>query len=192
MRRFTQLSAAVSIIVLSFIFSANASAEKAPESIKTLAEKLVSWGTNPVLVAAVQEQNGKNTPLEEIKKLDAQWQETSGVNDFMKALLNNTAAQELKKMEDSLPYLFECFLMDNQGANVAMTNKTSDYWQGDEAKFQQSYNGGEGKVHIGDVEFDDSAQAYQVQISVPVVDAGKTIGALTIGVNLDAYEESLK
>jgi len=50
-----------------------------------------------------------------------------------------------------------------------MTNKTSDYWQGDEAKFTESFKGGSGAVHIGDVEFDQSAQAYLVQISVPVM-----------------------
>jgi hypothetical protein len=73
-----------------------------------------------------------------------------------------------------------------------MTNKTSDYWQGDEAKFQKSFNGGAGQVHVGDVKFDESAQVYQVQISVPVTDGVKAIGAITIGVDLDAYEESLE
>jgi len=38
------------------------------------------------------------------------------------------------------------------------------------------------------VEFDDSAQAYLVQISVPVMDGGSAIGAITIGVNLDELE----
>ena len=57
----------------------------------------------------------------------------------MKALMNNSAAKELLKFESSKPYFTEVFLMDNQGANVAMTNKTSDYWQGDEAKFIESF-----------------------------------------------------
>ncbi|WP_197466328.1 MULTISPECIES: hypothetical protein [unclassified Oleiphilus] len=78
--------------------------------------------------------------------------------------------------------------MDNQGANVAMTNKTSDYWQGDEAKWQESFKDGAGAVHIGDVEFDESAQAYLVQVSVPVMDGGTAIGAITIGINLDDLE----
>lgn len=80
--------------------------------------------------------------------------------------------------------------MDNQGANVAMTNKTSDYWQGDESKFTQSYRGGKGATHIGDVEFDESAQAYLVQVSVPVIESGKAIGAVTIGVNIDELEQT--
>ena len=63
--------------------------------------------------------------------------------------------------------------MDNQGANVAMTDKTSDYWQGDEAKFKKSYHNGKGTVFVDEVEFDDSSQAYLVQVSVPVKDGDK-------------------
>lgn len=44
------------------------------------------------------------------------------------------------------PEYAEIFVMDNQGANVAMSDKTSDYWQGDEDKFVRSFAGGEGKV----------------------------------------------
>jgi len=66
-----------------------------------------------------------------------------------------------------------------------MTDKTSDYWQGDEAKFKKSYNGGSGAVFVDDVEFDDSAQAYLCQVSVPVKDGAEVIGAITIGVDVD-------
>jgi hypothetical protein len=75
--------------------------------------------------------------------------------------------------------------MDNQGANVCMTDKTSDYWQGDEAKFKNSYNGGKGSIFVDDVEFDDSAQMYVSQVSVPVIDDGKVIGAITFGVDVE-------
>ena len=78
--------------------------------------------------------------------------------------------------------------MDDQGANVAMTNKTSDYWQGDEAKWQESFKDGVGAVHVGDIEFDESADDYLVQVSVPVMKSGKAIGAITVGVNLDLLQ----
>ncbi len=163
-------------------------AEEAPDSIKQLALTLESWGRNPVLIAAVEAQNAKGQTLDQIKQRDGEWRETSGVDDFMRSLIENEAAAELARMEASEPYFFELFLMDNQGANVAMTNKTSDYWQGDEAKFIESYKGGEGALHISEVEFDESAQAYLVQISVPVMDGDSAIGAMTIGVNVDELE----
>ena len=89
---------------------------------------------------------------------------------------------------ESKPYYSEIFVMDDQGANVAMTDKTSDYWQGDEAKFKKSYNNGAGGVHISDVEFDESTQTYSVQVSVPVKDGDAVIGAVTIGIDVDQME----
>ncbi|CAN0599908.1 unnamed protein product, partial [Laminaria digitata] len=43
-------------------------------------------------------------------------------------------------------------------------------------------------VHVSDVEEDESTQTLQSQLSMPVVDpaSGQVIGAVTIGVNLDA------
>ncbi len=160
-------------------------AEEVPEKAKALVPTFQAWGENAVLVDAVKAHNATGITLDEIQARDKSWRAVSGVNDFMKALMTNSAAQEMSTLEQSKPYLLELFLMDNQGANVAMTNKTSDYWQGDEAKFTESFKGGVGAVHLGEVEFDESAQAYLVQISVPVMEAGKAIGAITVGINLD-------
>jgi hypothetical protein len=172
------------------IASAALVAEEVPQAVQALAPTLQAWGTNPTLVAAVEERNAQGTGLDAIKKQDADWRTTTGVNGFMAGLMDNAAAVELKRLEASEPFFTELFLMDGQGANVAMTNKTSDYWQGDEAKFIEAYKGGQGAVHIGEVEFDNSAQAYLVQVSVPVMDGDRAVGALTVGVNLDEMERS--
>ncbi len=153
--------------------------------VKAIVEKLKQTGSDSVLVSAVIAQNAKKLSMADINSRDKKWQETSGVDDFMKQLMENSAASRLAKIEKETGPIIESFLMDNQGANVAMTNKTSDYWQGDEAKFKQSYKNGAGGVHVGKTKFDKSAQAYVIQISVPVMDNGKVIGAITYGVNVD-------
>lgn len=160
-------------------------AEEIPKEAIALADGLKPLGNDPIIIAAVQAQNAKGVSLNEIKALDAKWRKVSGVDDFMKSLMNSAVAKKLIIFESSKPFYIELFIMDNQGANVAMTSKTSDYWQGDEAKWQKSYADGKGAVHFGQVKFDESAQAYLVQISIPVMDGGKAIGAITIGVNLD-------
>lgn len=175
------------------LYSLNSHAEEAvPQAVIDLADSLKTWGNNPVLVAGTKAQNTQEKSLADIKKTDAEWMGTSGISPLMKSLMNSEVAGELKKLEATTPYFTEVFLMDNQGANVAMTNKTSDYWQGDEAKFKESFKGGAGAAHIGKVKFDKSAQAYLVQVSVPVMDGGKAIGAITIGVNLDELEKAGK
>ena len=177
----------LSMLLSSFVWS-----EKAPDSVNALIPKLEAWGKNAALIEAVKSHNSKKMSLDEIKAKDAAWRKVTGVDAFMKEIMSNDAAKTLEGLEKASPFLFECFLMGNQGANIAMTNKTSDYWQGDEAKFTESFHGGKGKVFVGDVEFDDSADAYLVQISVPVMDGDTAIGAITIGVNLDEYEASLQ
>jgi hypothetical protein len=159
--------------------------DKAPQKVLDLVPKIAKVGTDPTIVQAVNGQNAKGVSLDKIKEMDKAWMATAGVNDFMKSLMSNACAQVIKAFKASAPYYAEIFVMDNKGANVCMTDKTSDYWQGDEAKWTKSYNNGAGGTDIGDVKFDDSSQAYLVQVSVPVKDGGKVIGAVTVGVNVE-------
>lgn len=160
--------------------------EKAPRKVIDLANKeFVKLGTDPVIVKAVKAENAKGKTLDQVKEMDTKWRGTPGIADFMKALMDSPCGKHLQGLQKAKAYIAEIFVMDKLGGNVAMTDKTSDYWQGDEDKFIKSYNGGKGAVHIGDVEFDDSTQAYLVQVSVPVKDGGKVIGAITIGVDVD-------
>lgn len=140
---------------------------------------------DPAVVAAVKSQNAKKIPLAEIQRIDKVWIETKGVDDRMKALMENDCAKALKRTQAAHREIAEAFVMDDQGANVCMTNKTSDYWQGDEAKWRESFKGGQGGVLVDKPAFDESAQAYLVQVSVPVMSGNKAIGAVTVGVNLE-------
>jgi hypothetical protein len=160
--------------------------EKAPQKVVDLAKsELVNLGNDPVIVKAVKDENSKRKSLDQIKALDKKWKGTPGIADYMKAIMTSECGKHLQGIQSSATFYAELFVMDNKGANVCMSDKTSDYWQGDEAKFMKSYNGGSGAVHISDVKFDDSTQAYLVQVSVPVKDSGKVIGAITIGVDVD-------
>ncbi len=160
--------------------------EKAPQKVVDLANsKLSAIGTDPVIVKAIKAENAKGKTLEQIKDMDKKWRAHAGIADYMQAMLDSECGKYLASIQNSAPYYAEVFVMDNQGANVAMTDKTSDYWQGDEAKFKKSYNGGAGSVFVDEVEFDDSTQAYLVQISVPVKDGDKVVGAITFGIDID-------
>lgn len=165
------------------------SGEKAPQKVFELANStLAKVGTDPVIVNAVKGENAKGKSLDQIKTMDAKWKAHEGVADYMQAIMESRCGKHLRGIQDTSSYYAEIFVMDNQGANVAMTDKTSDYWQGDEAKFKKSFAGGNGAVFVDEVEFDDSAQAYLVQVSVPVKEGGKVIGAITFGIDVDKIE----
>jgi len=175
------------ITTMAFLFTCGlAGAEEAPPKVVDLANTtLAALGTEPVIVAAVKSENAKGKTLDQIKAMDEKWKATPGIADYMQALMDSECGRFLVKVLESQPYFAEIFVMDNLGANVAMSDKTSDYWQGDEAKFQKSFNGGKGAVFVDEVEFDDSTQAYLCQVSVPVRDGDTVIGAITIGVDVD-------
>ena len=180
--KFDKLCFGLMLVILTASFTSGF-AQDTPAAIKNLAPKLQKWASSSEVISAVKAQNAKNVSLDKIKEIDKKWMETSGVDDFMKDILSNSCSEYLKKLRKENPFIVEAFAMDNKGANVSMTNKTSDYWQGDEDKFTKSYNNGNGTVHFGKLSFDESSQAYVIQVSVPVVDGGKTIGAVTFGID---------
>jgi hypothetical protein len=178
------------VLVLSGVLvAADSPPEKAsPAVVDYVQSKIVPLGTDPVIVAAVKAENARRKSLDEIKELDEKWKRTPGVADYMKALMESDCGKHLRSLQSAAGFYAEAFVMDNQGANVCMTDKTSDYWQGDEAKFQRSYKGGAGAVFIDDVAFDESSQKYVVQASVPVKDGEAVIGSLTVSLDMDAFE----
>ncbi len=139
------------------------------------------WAADSILVAAVTAQNTKKMSLEEIKRIDDEWMKGKQEN-FASELQENESGKFLKNKIRSNELLYtEAFLCDNQGAVVGEYPKTSDYWQGDEDKFIQCFNNGSGKTFTGPAAFDDSTKTISVQISVPVLDKGQTIGVLIVG-----------
>jgi opacity protein-like surface antigen len=179
----------VLFVAILFMTASAAMAEQAPQKVVDIANTtLASYGSEGVIVAAVQAANTSGQTLDQVKAKDEKWRATAGMDDTMRALTEGACGQFLRGLQKKMPYIEEIFVMDHLGANVAMTDKTSDYWQGDEAKFQKSYAAGAGAVFVDEVEFDDSAQAYLVQVSVPVMDGGKAIGAVTFGINVDKID----
>lgn len=140
---------------------------------------------NPTIIDAVKAQNAEETTIEQIKQIDNEWRSTKTLTAFKISLQRNPAGRFLRRRIRRNPTYGEAFLTDKRGANVAAYPATSDYWQGDETKFTASYNDGKGKVFIGDVEYDESSQTHAAQVSVPVIDRGKAIGVLVMGVQLD-------
>ena len=180
----------IKIIMIAAIFAVTmngiAFAEEAPQEVFDLAtSKLAKIGKEPVIIKAVKAANAENKSLSSIQELDEKWKAKAGIADYMQVLMDNTCGKYLRELQNVEPYIAEAFAMDNQGANVCITGKTSDYWQGDENKFVISYNRGRGGVFVDVVEFDDSTQINITQVSVPVMEGDNVIGAITFGVDID-------
>jgi hypothetical protein len=146
---------------------------------------VASWAADPVLVAAVREQNGKG-PIAEMDS--GKWKSTRRSDPLVKAFQANPAGQALRaRLEASAGVFTEAFLNAAQGEKAAFAEKTTSYIHKGQAKFDVPFT--TGRAWQGKPEFDESSQAYAIQISVPVLDGGKPIGALVVGVSLSHLEK---
>jgi hypothetical protein len=101
----------------------------------------------------------------------------------------SAASKILKRLKAAHPdTVTEVLVMDNRGLNVGQSDVTSDYMQGDESKWQKTYAVGAGAIFIDEVEFDESTQKFQSQISATISDpaTGEPIGAITVGLNIES------
>jgi hypothetical protein len=158
-----------------------------------LKDNILGWAQDPVLIDAIAAQNGRTAGFDaaQIETLDQQWRAEvgTGASEMVDAVLMNAAADFLRgQMEASAGMVTEIFIMDALGLNVAASGPTSDYWQGDEAKFQETFGVGAGAVHYSEIEFDESSQSYSVQISITLSDpaTGAPVGAMTVGVDAES------
>ena len=158
------------------------------ELLKVKIRTVETLAFHPKLIDATRKQNAQNLSIEAIKQRDEEWTGTEELTPFKRSLQINRAGKVLRRLIDDNPSFNEAFLTDNQGANIAAYPATSDYWQGDEEKWSASFNNGEGKVFIGELERDDSTQTVAVQVSAPVLDKGETVGVLVVGVSLSYLE----
>ena len=173
-----------------------ASANEYGTALRELAEqKIMQIASDPTIIAAIQARNGETGGMSEdaILALDKKWRAEVGASDTptISPVLNGDIAEMLRAVRDESEGLFtEIFVMDMVGLNVAASDTTSDYWQGDEAKWQKTFGAGTGSIHISEVELDESTQSYQSQISVAITDPATNapIGAATFGVNIEFLE----
>ena len=145
-----------------------------------------------VVIDSIKAQNAQHQSLtnDQVVQLDQQWRAEVGAasTPLITKVTSNSLSQALSAIQESSEGLYtEIFVMDNKGLNVGQSSVTSDYWQGDEAKWQETFLKGASAVHISDIEEDESTQIFQSQVSVSIADpsTGEVIGAVTVGVNVD-------
>lgn len=193
MRAISKVAAAIGAVAFALLASQAATANEFESQIQEILNAEVQeWLGDPMLVEAVMTQNADHAGLTDadIDTLDKKWREQAkaGGGDLVDGVLARDLSKFLSEKKTSSNGVFsEIFVMDNKGLNVGQSDVTSDYMQGDEAKWQKTYMAGPGVVFVDEVEFDDSSQTFQSQASMTIVDpaSNEAIGAITIGINVE-------
>lgn len=175
-----------------------ASAEPAKPNIQSLitqsvVEDMRHWIETDIVRISVGAQNDRlqKLPQDQIDALDTQWRAERESDDkpLIAATLSNPLSVYLVRLQGkSLGLYAEIFVMDQNGLNVGQSSITGDFWQGDEAKFQKTYDVSGDALFIDEPEWDEENKIWRGQVSFTVTDAGKSIGAVTMEVNLTELE----
>ncbi|MSP81878.1 MAG: hypothetical protein EXQ94_02825 [Alphaproteobacteria bacterium] len=110
---------------------------------------------------------------------------------FADAVLANGLSAYLKSAKAEHGGLFtEIIVMDQYGLNVGQSDLNSDYWQGDEAKWQKTFPEGPTAVFVDDIELDESTQTLQSQVSITITnpDTDTVIGVATFGIEVEVLD----
>ena len=142
-----------------------------------------------IVINSVVNQNkkyGDMTQLE-INDLDQEWrtQRTQDNQPLIAATLSNPLSSYLTPIQaHSLGLYTEIFVMDANGLNVGQSNITSDYWQGDESKFQKTYPVSGTAIFIDEPELNEDYGNWRIQVNMAISDGEKAVGAVTVEINL--------
>ncbi|EAQ07616.1 hypothetical protein [Yoonia vestfoldensis] len=170
--------------------TAGAAQDLTSQMEKFVTEHVIEWATDPIIVDAIVAQNAITGSYDQAKinELDALWTAQSGMAGIplIDGVLQNPTSDFLRqRIATAGGTIAEIFVMDARGLNVAAAEATSDYWQGDEVKFTETFPKGPNALHFGEVELDGSSGEVQAQVSMSIVDsAGAVVGAMTVGINL--------
>lgn len=127
--------------------------------------------------------------LSEILNLDSKWQALAPgqPSELAAHLLNLPTSKALAAWQNSLEGLVtETFVMDEMGTVTALSQLTSDFWQGDEEKFSATVGKKPGDIVLSDLIYDPSVRRFQLLASTPLHNnTGEYIGAVAIGLDIE-------
>lgn len=187
------VAARAALVAIVCASAAPAAAQPSPERLigADLIAELRAALQSPVSLILLKAQNARHKDLtqDQVDALDKQWRaETKAdAQPLIAQLYGNPLSAHLTRMQaDSDGLYTEIFVMDGVGLNVGQSSVTSDYWQGDEAKWQKTYLVGPDAVFIDEAEFDKGTQAWRAQVNLSIADpdSGEVLGAATVEINL--------
>lgn len=156
---------------------------------KDIVASVHKWLDTPVVRISVKAQNERYRALSrtDIDALDQQWRRegTAADQPLIAATLSSPLSNYLTQIQAASGGLFtEIFIVDAKGLNVGQSAITSDYWQGDEAKFTNTFGKGYGTVFIDKAEYNDATKTWRAQLNLTLSEGGVPIGAATVEINL--------
>jgi hypothetical protein len=179
MRRYLRGLLAAAVAVGCFAVPGRAAGDDALQAkLNARAQTLRYWAASPAVVTAVKAINAQ-VPAEYAAMSEDKWAALSVLDPFVRSFTRNSAADYLKASKP--PEVSEAFISSANGMKVAFLSKTTSWSHKGKPKHEVPMGG---KTWQGQVEVDKSTGQEQIQLAVPVLDGGKPIGSLVVGLSV--------
>lgn len=143
--------------------------------VEAKAKQLQVLGSDPAVVSAVKAYNA--SPSAEARAMtNEKWKSLTVLDPFVRSLTRNPLGEYLKAKRDEAAA--ECFVSGADGGKVAFLSKTTSWSHKGKEKHTVPMSG---KIYYGPVEVDESTGVQMVQVGLPVLDGGKPIGSIVVG-----------
>lgn len=156
--------------------------------------KIREWAQHPVALMSLRAQNKRHAGLteEKIIEMDKKWREErkTDVQPLIAQLFGSPLSSYLTRIQaGSLGLYSEIFVMDAVGLNVGLSSVTSDYWQGDEGKWQKTFKVAPDAVFIDEAEMHEKTNTRRIQVNMTIADpaTNEALGAITVEINLTEF-----
>ena len=141
-------------------------------------KQLQSWSADPAIVAAVKAHNS-NMPAEDKAMTNEKWSKLTVLDPYVRSFTKNPLGVYLKSKKDD--QISECFVSGADGTKVAFLSKTTSWTHADKDKHKVPMSG---KTYVGPVALDESTGLQEIQVGLPVLDNGKPIGSVVVGISV--------
>ncbi len=140
--------------------------------------EIATWAADPAIVEAVRAHNAAVPPAQAALTQD-KWRALTVLDPIVRGFTKNPAGIFLRGKKSDL--VTEAFVSDAAGLKVAFIAKTTNWSHLGKPKHDVPMTG---KTWQGPIEVDESSGQQQLQVAVPVLDGGKPIGSLVVGLSV--------
>ncbi len=177
------------LIACASIFSAGSAAAEEWLIREYVIDEIRSWSSSPVVMLTLEASNERYANLDQagIDALDKQWRAEREVEDqpLITAVLSSPLSNYLTRIQARSRGLYtEIFVMDAKGLNAGQSAITSDFWQGDEGKWQKTFQVGPEAIFIDEIEINEDTGTENAQVNLSITQDGQVVGAITVEINV--------
>jgi hypothetical protein len=168
---------------------AAASFGQAPPEIKDKLDakirQLTRLTADPEIVNAVKAHNATPASAEALAMTNEKWRGLTVLDPFVRAVAKAPLSEYLKNKKKTDDMIAKVFVSGADGFKVGFDAKTEHWTHKGMPKHEVPMTG---ETWIGPVKMDDSTGQQLIQVGLPVLDEGKPIGSIVVGLRADKLQ----